>query len=209
MLNSALAEPFDDLDRLSPEALKRWWTRKLKRVLRLAFEELPFYRERFIAAGFDPARFRTLDDLRAVPICTKDDLLAVARRGARFQLLHRGSEFADDGEPEFRHLGHDVRHAHAAMAQAARLFVESRALVGGPASRNAADHVGARVARLRLDSAVDRDALRQSVRRGFRNFPSAICRSHRRRDTRIPSALRHDVSADGIFRFSPLRGVRD
>ena len=81
MLNSLPAEPFDDLDRLSPQALKRWWTRKLKHALRLAFEGLPFYRERFIAAGFDPSRFRSLDDLRAIPICSKDDLLAFARRG--------------------------------------------------------------------------------------------------------------------------------
>jgi phenylacetate-CoA ligase len=82
MLNSARPEPFDDLDRRSPQALDRWWVRKLKRALRLAFAELPFYRERFSAAGFDPARFRTLDDLRAVPICNKEDLLAVARSGA-------------------------------------------------------------------------------------------------------------------------------
>jgi phenylacetate-CoA ligase len=81
MLISPPAEPFDDLDRLLPDALKRWWTRKLGRALRLAHEELPFYRERFIAAGFDPARFRTLDDLRAAPICTKEDVLAFARAG--------------------------------------------------------------------------------------------------------------------------------
>jgi phenylacetate-CoA ligase len=81
MLNSVPAQPFDDLDRLSSDALRRWWTRKLGRALRLAFEELPFYRERFNTAGFDPGRFRTLDDLRAVPICSKEDLLAFARRG--------------------------------------------------------------------------------------------------------------------------------
>jgi phenylacetate-CoA ligase len=81
MLNSSTAEPFDDLDRLSPEELKRWWTRKLRHALKLACEQLPFYRERFIGAGFDPSHFRSLDDLRAVPICTKDDLLAFARRG--------------------------------------------------------------------------------------------------------------------------------
>ncbi len=64
--------------------------RKLKRVLRLAFEELPFYRERFTADGFDPARFRTLDDLRAVPICNKEDLLAVARNRGGFKSYTAG-----------------------------------------------------------------------------------------------------------------------
>ena len=88
MLNhaSAVTEPFDDLDRLSPVALDRWWTRKLRSVLRTAAEELPFYRDRFSAAGFDPARFRTLDDLQAVPICNKEDLLAVQRTGGSHQL---------------------------------------------------------------------------------------------------------------------------
>jgi phenylacetate-CoA ligase len=79
MLSSALTEPFDGLDRLSPAALDRWWTRKLKRAVRLAFDELPFYRERFAAAGFDPTRFRTLDDLHAIPISRKEDLLTVTR----------------------------------------------------------------------------------------------------------------------------------
>lgn len=78
MLN-ALAEPFDDLDRLSPAALERWWMKKLRRAFRIAHDELPFYRERFDAAGFDPSRARTLDDFRAAPLCTKEDLLAAAR----------------------------------------------------------------------------------------------------------------------------------
>ncbi len=79
MLTSAATEPFDDLDRLSSAALDRWWTRKLKRVARLAFDELPFYRERFAAAGFNPTRFRSLDDLHALPISKKEDLLTVTR----------------------------------------------------------------------------------------------------------------------------------
>ena len=76
MLSSEKTEPFDALDRLSPETLNRWWTRRLKRTLQIAYAELPFYRNRFDASGFDPARLRSLEDLRAVPISTKADLLA-------------------------------------------------------------------------------------------------------------------------------------
>jgi phenylacetate-CoA ligase len=79
MLNSARTEPFDDVDRLSPAALRQWWARRLGRVLRIAFDELPFYRSRFEAAGFDPAHFRNLDDLGAVPISEKSDFLALDR----------------------------------------------------------------------------------------------------------------------------------
>jgi phenylacetate-CoA ligase len=84
MLTQAPAptEPFDGLDRLSPAALDRWWARKLRSVLRTAAEKLPFYRERFAAAGFDPAAFRTLDDLHALAVCTKADILAAQHKAA-------------------------------------------------------------------------------------------------------------------------------
>lgn len=77
---SAASEPFDALDRLSPAGLNRWWASRLRAVLKVAAEKLPFYRERFAAAGFDPAAFRTLDDLHALAVCTKADLLAAQRK---------------------------------------------------------------------------------------------------------------------------------
>jgi phenylacetate-CoA ligase len=94
----APTEPFDNLDRLAPAALDRWWGRKLRSVLRLAGDELPFYRERFRAAGFDLAQFHNLDDLQAVPICSKADLLAVQRQTGRHTL---GIEF-DAADPKSR-----------------------------------------------------------------------------------------------------------
>jgi len=77
----ALIEPFDDLDRLSPEALGGWWATRLSEVLTVAADELAFHRSRFAAAGFDPAAFNGLDDLARVPIMRKPDVLA-AQRGA-------------------------------------------------------------------------------------------------------------------------------
>jgi phenylacetate-CoA ligase len=79
MLTSELSPPFDDLDRLPPAGLRQWWTRRLGRVLKTAFDELPFYRSRFEAAGFDPARFHSLDNLQAVPISEKHHFLALER----------------------------------------------------------------------------------------------------------------------------------
>ena len=72
-------EPFDDLDRLSAEALDGWWARRLADVLTVAAAELSFHRDRFAAAGFDPAAFSTLADLAAVPIMRKADVLAAQR----------------------------------------------------------------------------------------------------------------------------------
>jgi phenylacetate-CoA ligase len=85
VLSDTRTEPFDDLDRLSPAALDRWWARKLKRAVRLGFDELPFYQERFAAAGFNPSQFRTLDNLHALPISRKEDLLTVKQKsGSKF-----------------------------------------------------------------------------------------------------------------------------
>ena len=78
-MTSAFVEPFDDLDRLSPEALAGWWAGRYAEVLTVAAEELEFHRRRFAAAGFDPAAFESLDDLAAVPIMRKADVLAAQR----------------------------------------------------------------------------------------------------------------------------------
>jgi len=76
-----MVEPFDDLDRLSPEALDGWWAGRLAEVLTVAAAELEFHRRRFAAAGFDPAAFKGLDDLPAVPLMRKADVLAAQRAG--------------------------------------------------------------------------------------------------------------------------------
>ncbi len=55
-------------------------------MLKAAAEKLPFYRERFAAAGFDLARFRTLDDLHALAVCTKADLLAAQRKAGSHKI---------------------------------------------------------------------------------------------------------------------------
>ena len=74
-------EPFDDLDRLSPEALDGWWAARLADILAVAADELEFHRRRFAAADFDPAAFKGLGDLAAVPLMRKADVLAAQRAG--------------------------------------------------------------------------------------------------------------------------------
>ena len=71
--------PFDRLDLLTRAGLERWWTRRIRRILEIADAELPFYRERFAAAGFSVASFRMLDDLARIPILRKAELLALQR----------------------------------------------------------------------------------------------------------------------------------
>jgi phenylacetate-CoA ligase len=71
-----VVEPFDRLDTLSSAALRRWWTARVRRVLEIAVAELPFYAEKFTAAGFDVRSFRSLDDLGGLPTFRKQDMLA-------------------------------------------------------------------------------------------------------------------------------------
>src|SRR3984885_7423851 len=49
---------------------------KLRRQCEWAGARSPWYRRRFAADGFDPAQLRTLDDLRRVPLLTRDDWMA-------------------------------------------------------------------------------------------------------------------------------------
>jgi phenylacetate-CoA ligase len=48
--------------------------RRLKRMLRHANRNSPFYRERFLKAGFDPEDVRELSDIEYLPMLTKEDI---------------------------------------------------------------------------------------------------------------------------------------
>ena len=46
----------------------------LNAMVRHAAATCPFYRDRFAASGIDPAAVRSIEDLRALPLLTKDDI---------------------------------------------------------------------------------------------------------------------------------------
>ncbi|GBD13419.1 Phenylacetate-coenzyme A ligase [bacterium HR24] len=74
---------FDAMDSWPWPRLRRWWERRLRRTLAVA-GGLPFYRERFRAAGFDPSSFRKLEDLTAVPVMRREDVLGALRGGGHY-----------------------------------------------------------------------------------------------------------------------------
>lgn len=61
----------------SPRLLRKYQTVRLKALLRHSYNTVPFYRNRFDAAGFHPDQFRTMDDLQRVPVTHKSDLRLV------------------------------------------------------------------------------------------------------------------------------------
>jgi phenylacetate-CoA ligase len=62
------------IERRSRAEMTRWQAQRLREQVRHATAHSPFYRRKFKAAGVDPAKVRTLDDLGRLPFTTKDEL---------------------------------------------------------------------------------------------------------------------------------------
>jgi phenylacetate-CoA ligase len=74
---SAASPRISDLDPIetaSTDEITALQLRRLRATLRHAYENVPFYRDRFDAVGVAADDCRTLDDLRHFPFTTKDDL---------------------------------------------------------------------------------------------------------------------------------------
>ena len=69
----------------SSDELEAIRLRRVRSLVRHAFENVPYYRRLFQEAGLDPGDIRTVEDLRAVPISTREEL-----RGAGSDLFARG-----------------------------------------------------------------------------------------------------------------------
>ena len=59
---------------LSPEQIQEYRDRRLREFVRHCARTVPFYRERFRAAGIAPEEIRTLEDLRHLPILQKQEV---------------------------------------------------------------------------------------------------------------------------------------
>ena len=57
-----------------PEILRQTQLRKLKALIRHGYENVPYYRKLFDSVGFHPNDLASLDDLRKIPITTKQDV---------------------------------------------------------------------------------------------------------------------------------------
>jgi len=64
----------DVAERMSVEELRELQLERLRRTLRHAYANVPFYRKKFDAAGVSPEDCQSLEDLAEFPVTTKDDL---------------------------------------------------------------------------------------------------------------------------------------
>ena len=59
---------------MSREDLKELQLRRLQKVVKYAYDNVPFYQNSFDKAGVKPEDIKTLDDIQLLPFITKDDL---------------------------------------------------------------------------------------------------------------------------------------
>jgi phenylacetate-CoA ligase len=74
--------------RLSVDELKSLRDRKLRVMIRHAFETVPYYRALFTSAGLSPKDVQSTDDLKKIPVTTKEDLTMAGLDN----ILTRGTE---------------------------------------------------------------------------------------------------------------------
>ena len=96
--------------RLSSDELQSLCDRKLRTMIRHAFETVPYYRALFMSAGLSPEDVQNTDDLKRIPVTAKENLTAAglddiltrgAERGACFISRTSGS----CGKPFTTYLG--------------------------------------------------------------------------------------------------------
>jgi phenylacetate-CoA ligase len=63
-----------EIERMDREALAQLQLERLEATLTRVYRTLPFYQQRFDAAGVDPDGVRSVEDLRRLPFTVKDDL---------------------------------------------------------------------------------------------------------------------------------------
>jgi len=61
-------------EKMSRDELRELQFKRLKKTLHHVYENVPYYHEKFKMAGVKPVDIRTLEDLRLLPLTTKEDL---------------------------------------------------------------------------------------------------------------------------------------
>ena len=83
--------------------MREWQVVQLRKVLMHAGEHVPYYRECFAQRGFNPAKVESVDDLRRLPVLTRDTLKHRLRdlvsRAPRKRPLAEGHTSGTTGSP--------------------------------------------------------------------------------------------------------------
>jgi phenylacetate-CoA ligase len=98
-----LARFLEDSERQDPERLRAYQERRLRELVRHAYETVPHYRETMDARGIAPEDIGTAADLARLPVLTKSDVARLGNRLAstkvRKRSLRRATTSATTGSP--------------------------------------------------------------------------------------------------------------
>lgn len=99
-------------EQLSDEAVHEIQLRKVRDVLRHAYEQCPFYRQRFGAAGLTPKDIQSLDDLRNLPPLSRKDVIehGIELVDSRYRDSIRAAQQSHRGPGQPIPLGRFRRH---------------------------------------------------------------------------------------------------
>lgn len=107
---------------LSPKEIQRLQLRKLRALVKHAYENVPFYRGNFKQAGIKPEDIRTLTDIHKVPITTKDEMKThtpneTIARNHDIRKLVKGGTGGTTGNPftyykDARTINHELAALH-------------------------------------------------------------------------------------------------
>lgn len=65
--------------RLTLKELKKLQFKKLKSIIQYAYDNSEFYRKKFDEAGFNPTKFNSLEDIKKIPITTKEEVRDISK----------------------------------------------------------------------------------------------------------------------------------
>ncbi|HQJ21491.1 MAG TPA: hypothetical protein PLQ61_09915 [Bacteroidales bacterium] len=96
---------FEQSLKLSPDELKAYQFRKLKNLLVHAGDKVEFYKKRFAECGFNPEKFTSFDQIKEIPVLTREDLQkncsTIIAQGYKTNKLYFGSSSGSTGQPVF------------------------------------------------------------------------------------------------------------
>jgi len=105
---------------LSPEELRTLQLQKIQRMVRHAYANVPFYRQRLTDIGMHPNDIKTLDDFHQLPVLTKQDIRtqreALVARNLPRRAIHLDATGGSTGEPLTFYLSDDFHVWNGAAA---------------------------------------------------------------------------------------------
>ncbi|MFN4197011.1 MAG: phenylacetate--CoA ligase family protein [Caldimicrobium sp.] len=67
----------EEVEKMPREQLRELQTERLKKIVKYAYERVPFYKKRFDEAGIKPEDIRSIEDIKYIPFTSKADLREV------------------------------------------------------------------------------------------------------------------------------------